>query len=271
MAALRNQGQSLWGMVMAEYAMRSSKRSLGIVEELMSLGFVTGGMLVIRLVAGAETHHGMPILPFVLSGITLFWMFRTTLFRVAQFKTAKINFKSNPRITALDVLASRAILNTMFYTGLAFPIFILLYLIGLSPFMQSPGTVFLLFMLMGLWGFGAGLCFGALFLVVPFTRMIVAGMMMALMWVSGIMFIWPEVPYMVRGPFSWNPLFNAMELMRTAYFKSYQTAVGSWSYFLAVVFCTLALGLMLERVSRQRAEAGVYRRGADPDMDEELM
>jgi len=261
--ALKNQGHSIVAMLSAEYALRISRRSLGIVEELLSLGFVAGSMLVLRLMAGGASHHGMPVLPFVISGLGLFWMFRTTLFRTANFKNAKLNFRGQPRVTALDVLLSRAVVNVLLYTSIVFPIFLLLIWMGWSPPMERPGMVLLIFELAGLWGFGTGLCFGALFLVAPFMRMVVGGLMMTMMWISGVMFIWPEVPYMLRPIFQWNPLFHFMELLRDAYFSAYETALGSWSFVLWTIFITLALGLALERVSRRRAEAGVYRRESD--------
>ncbi|MFG1392596.1 ABC transporter permease [Xanthobacter agilis] len=257
--AAKNQYRALFSTVMAEYSSRVSKRSLGVIEELFSLGIMTGGMLLLRVLAGAPTHHGMPIIPFVVSGLVLFWMLRTTMFRVATFKSAKAAFKNNPRVTALDVLASRAILNTAFYVVLAYPIFGLMYLFGVSPPVHDPWAMFLLMLLMGVWAFSLGLCFGALFLYVPFARTVVQGMMMAVMWTSGILFIWPEAPYMFRGALYYNPVFHFMELMRTVYFSSYITAMGSWYYIGIVVSVTLAFGLMLERVVRRRAESTVQR------------
>ncbi|MFG1480145.1 ABC transporter permease [Xanthobacter sp. V4C-4] len=264
-SALKNQGRSLMAMLMAEYSARVSKRSLGIVEEIFSLGVVAGSMLVLRLMSGAPTHHGMPVFPFVLSGLVLFWMFRTTLFRVSSFKTAKAGFRNNPRVTALDVLAARGILNVIFYIFLGFPIFLTLYFLDLSPFMSNPGEVFLIMVLMGIWGISLGLCFGALFLYMPFMRLVVQGMMMMLMWVSGVMFIWAEAPYMLRWLIIYNPIFHFMELMRSAYFGSYVTPVGDWSFVLTTVAVSLALGLMLERVTRKRAENAVQRQAADDD------
>ncbi|MFG1295642.1 ABC transporter permease [Xanthobacter variabilis] len=263
--AVKNQWRSLIGMVMAEYAIRISKRSLGLLEELLSLSVITGSMLILRLVTRAPTHHGMPVIPFVISGMILFWMLRTTLFRVASFKTAKGAFRANPRVTSLDVLAARAILNIVFYMMIGFPVFITFYWLGLSPFMANPVQVFLLMLLMGIWGFALGLCFGALFIYVPFAKMVVAGLMMIAMWASGVMFIWPEAPYMLRGILIYNPIFHFMELMRTAYFKTYITQMGSWVYVLSTVGVTIALGLMLERVTRKRAQASTQRQGADED------
>ncbi|WP_454916817.1 ABC transporter permease [Xanthobacter sediminis] len=269
--ALRNQWRSLLAMVMAEYAGRVSKRSLGILEELFSLGVMGGSMLLVRRMTGAPTHHGMPIVPFLISGLVLFWVMRTTLFRVAALKNAKAAFKINPRVTALDVLAARALLNVTFYICIAFPFFTLFYFLDWSPFMNSPGQVLFLMLLMGLWGFSLGLCFGALFLYVPSMRMVASGLMMVLMWTSGIMFLWPEAPYMLRGILIYNPIFHFMELMRTAYFSTYLTPMGSWRYIITTVMVTLALGLMLERVTRRRAESGVQRQGADDDTFDEAM
>lgn len=269
--ALRNQWRSLLAMVMAEYSARVSRRSFGVLEELFSLGVMAGSMLLLRRMTGAPTHHGMPILPFLITGLVLFWILRTTMFRVSVFKGAKAGFKINPRVTALDVLAARAILNVTFYIIIGIPAFTLFYLLGWSPFMDSPGQVLFLMLLIGLWGFALGLCFGALFLYAPSLRMIVAGLMMVMMWTGGIMFLWPEAPYMLRGILIYSPIFHFMELMRTAYFSAYVTPVGSWRYVLLTVLVTLALGLMLERVTRRKAESSVQRQSADDDAFDEAM
>lgn len=266
--ALKNQWRSLMAMIMAEYAHRVSRRSFGVLEEMLSLVMVSGSMLVLRIVTRAPTHHGMPMAPFLLSGMILYWMLRTTMFRVASLKNTKSAFKSNPRVTSLDVLVARAVLNIAFYLLFGFPIFLIMYVFGISPMMEQPVIVFFIMLLMGIWGFGLGLCFGALFLYIPIARTVVSGLMMVLMWISGIMFIWPEIPYMLKGIMIYNPIFHFMELMRTAYFSSYITPVGSWSFVLGVTGVTVAFGLMLERVTRKKAMSGTHRQGADDDLTE---
>lgn len=266
--AAKNQWQALMAMLIAEYSARVSKRSLGVIEEIFGLGVMAGGMLLLRTISGARTHHGMPVAPFILSGIVLFWMLRTTLFRVSIFKSAKAAYRTNPRVTSLDVLFARGVLNVLFYICLAFPVFGLLYIFGISPPIAYPWEVLLVMCVMGLWAFSLGLCLGALVVYVPFARTVVQGLMLALMWISGILFIWPEAPYMFRDYLYYNPILHFMELMRTAYFSSYVTAMGSWVYVSAVTSITLACGLMLERIVRRRAESIMQRQGVgDDNMD----
>lgn len=269
--AMKNQGRALNAVLRAQIAMRGSGRALGLIEEMAGLMFIAGGMLVLRALSRAPTHHGIPMVPFLLSGLLFFWMFRTTVNQSIGLRSAANVFRANPRVTTLDVLFARAAVNVMIYAGIGLTAFLVTYWIGLSPPMQSPGIVVFMCFLMGSWAFGVGLCLGTLYLYAPGMRVVVSGLLHIAMWVSGIMFLWPEVPYVMRPFFQLNPLFHFMELLRTAYFPTYTTAMGDWSYVLAVVSICLTLGLMLERVSRAKAMDNGGRRLDDGDPFTETM
>ncbi len=264
-AATKNQVRSLGAVLSATFALRSSRRTLGLFEELGGLIFIAGGMLLLRVMTGAPTHHGMPMAPFLLSGLITFWLFRTTVGQVSNLQSAKATFRNNPRITSLDVLVARAAVNVFIYTCIGAAAFATVYLAGLSPGLERPELVLALCLLMGIWAFGFGLCLGAIYLYAPPLKVVVGGLLHMAMWLSGIMFLWPEVPYMGRWFFAANPLFHYMELLRDAYFEAYQTALGDWQFLLTVVFVTLALGLMLERVVRAKAQEQTQRPQEETD------
>lgn len=252
--AAKNQWRALVSLVVTEFMVRSSRRSLGMVEEIGGLALFVVGFVAFRLLAKGNSHHGMPVLPFVLSGLVLFRLFLTTSLKLMSLASLRGQYKNNPRVTTLDIVLARAFYDFLIYTFIAFSAFIILYSIGMSPWMQHPWIVLALFILASIWGVGIGICLGTLQYYIPVLRIIMAPMMMLLMWLSGIFFIWPEVPYSFRWLMDGNPIFHMIELMRDAYFQSYVSAVASWPYFLSWVFLSLILGLTFERVLRKVAQ-----------------
>jgi len=59
--------------------------------------------------------------------------------------------------------------------------------------------------------------------------------------------IWPYL--------TWNPLLHVEELLRTYWFYSYHTPVGSPSYVAECLFGMVFFGLLLERYARRRLPA----------------
>lgn len=263
--ALKNQGRALGAVLRAQIAMRGSGRALGLIEELAGLMFIAGGMLVLRVLTRAPTHHGIPMVAFLLSGLVFFWMFRTTVNQSMGYRSAAAVFRNNPRVTSLDVLIARAAVNVMLYATIGATAFFVMYWLGVSPPMQNPTVIVFMCFLTGVWAFGVGLCLGSIYLYAPGMRVVVNGLMHIALWTSGIMFLWPEVPYSLRSFFRNNPLFHFMELLRTAYFSSYTTPIGDWVFLLTVVSMCLALGLMLERVCRPKLQDNGGRRVDEAD------
>lgn len=73
-----------------------------------------------------------------------------------------------------------------------------------------------------------------------------------LFFISGIFFAGTSIPQQYWYLFSWNPIFQAIELSRDSFFAVYTTPIASWSYLTLCAVISFGLGLVLFYVNRQR-------------------
>lgn len=264
--ALENQFRSLRSLIYFESNLRFARRSIGVIEELAGILIHVAGFAALRYLAGAPTHYSMPAIPFMTSGIFAFWMLRSNIMQASNFNIAKNRYMVLPRVTQLDVLTARCIVNTLLYIGVAMSVFYLFYFLGIGPAPYAPWTLVMIFCACSLWGYGTGLVLGSVFLFLPVVRTIFGGFTRVLMYTSGIMFIWPEVPYSFRYIVEKNPLFHMVEFVREAYFGTYISAMADPFYVFKWIILSLALGLVVERLCRPYALMSTHR-GDDADFD----
>lgn len=265
--ALKNQINAIGSLILLEAHLRFGRRSLGFYEDLASIAIHVAGFTLLRYISGMGSHYGMAAIPFMTVGIFVFWMLRTNLNLASAFKSAKGRYRFNARVTQLDVLIARTVISTILYLGIGFATFYIFVYVGIGPMLASPWMVAVILLISGVWGFGCGLILGGAFLYFPVLRTIWGGMMRVLMYTSGLMFIWAEVPYSFRFVVEYNPLFHMAELVRQFYFGTYVSPVASWRFIFFTVVVTLALGLAIERICREKALNAPNR---NESADEEL-
>lgn len=249
-SACHNQARVLYALFLLEGQNRFARRAWGLFEELAGILIHVIGFSALRLMTGAVNHRGMPVIPFLVSGVFLYWMFKTTMVPVSNFHASKSRYVAHPRVTQLDVLLARAAVNIGLYLCVSLGTFYFLILIGLSAPIYNLGLVIVILLLGGIWGLGIGLVLGGLFSLLPIFRTTSSGFLRLVMYTSGIFFVWPEVPYALRPFVIYNPFFHLAEKMHSAYFEVYDSAVASWDYIICWIVLTFTLGLVVERRCR---------------------
>ena len=73
---------------------------------------------------------------------------------------------------------------------------------------------------------------------------------------SGILFVPDALPEVARYPLSFNPVLQAVEWMRSAYYEGYGSLVLDKVYLLTCGICTIFGGIALERLIRGRLLGG---------------
>jgi len=69
---------------------------------------------------------------------------------------------------------------------------------------------------------------------------------------SGVFFVADSLPEIIRYPLSFNPVLQAIEWMRSAYYEGYGATVLDRRYMITFALMCLSLGLLLERLVRGR-------------------
>src|SRR5262249_26131909 len=99
-------------------------------------------------------------------------------------------------------------------------------------------------------GVGAGLLNGVIALAAPIWMTVYALFLMVIWASSGIIFVPDALPAFLREPLSYQPVLQATEWMRSAYYEGYGDQVLDRGYVISFGIVMIFLGLLLERATR---------------------
>ena len=159
---------------------------------------------------------------------------------------------SFPQVTEFDVMLARilVLVATQFIVTT-----IIIAASILFGYVFRPGDwlqVLSLLILIPLCALGMGMVLAALTMFVPMVEKIVPMIFRILFFVSGVFFSVDMFPQYIAEILMWNPILQAIELMRTSLHQGYAVTGLSFSYLSIFTLCSLGLGGFLERYVRAR-------------------
>jgi capsular polysaccharide transport system permease protein len=155
-----------------------------------------------------------------------------------------------PEVKILDILFASALLEIMSACCVVITFLIIAWCVGIDAL---PRDILQASFALGaamLLGLGCGILNGVIVLAAPgwfigFTLAIIS------LWISsGILFVPDALPAVARDILAYNPILQAIEWMRSAYYEGYGAIVLDRTYALSFGVITLFLGLLLERAMR---------------------
>ena len=159
---------------------------------------------------------------------------------------------SFPLVTVLDIMAARAFLEiTAAVLTLIFLFAILLFL-GDNPYPVDPFQATYAYLACLLLAIGFGSVAGVIVMFMPVFATVYALTMILFYLLSGTLFVPAALPEPIAYALSWNPVFQTVEWMRSAYYLGYSEKYLDKTYTLAFGMSSLCLGLLLERIFRRR-------------------
>lgn len=235
-----------------EIVSRNNKRPMGFLEELLDILGMVALLTFMRVVLrGGNAHYGMPVIPFLFTGLITVWMLKRTLGLVSSVPNSYPRMRAYRGVTLLDFAIARGLVNIVIFQAIGVGLYLGAVLLGFSPPIHNLTAVIGLQLLAGVMGFALGLIFMAPFYYVRFLRflVVVAGGRM-LIFMSGAFYVYPELSYSLRPYAVWNPLLHLNDMVREAYFSSYTASWVSPGYVAGWVLGLLGVGLICERAFR---------------------
>lgn len=219
--------------------------TLAVIMMVAVRGLVMGKSTL--LIAGAEW------IPWLIVGLLTFQMFREVGIRSLNVVTQNGKLFTYRQVKPIDPVLVigfvEGTLNT--FVLLLFITFSLLLPFDLIP--KDPVGVLLAWFLMWMIGYGFGLIFSVLSVLIPEMRKIVPMLMMPLFLTSGVIFPVNFLPAEMLQWLLWNPLLHVSELSRLYFFSSYQPVAGvNWMYPGLWAQSMLFLGFLLHLRYEQR-------------------
>lgn len=184
---------------------------------------------------------------FYASGLLPFLVFSSTAGKVQQSINYSRQLLAYPRVTFMDAIAARFILNMLTQILVSLIIFALILL------SSETGTVLILSRLLNAYamcavlGFGVGVLNCVLISKQQVWQNIWSVVTRPLILLSGVIFLHDRTPDPYRSWLEWNPLVHAIGESRRAFYYSYQGDYVVYTYPYLFGLITSALGLLFLR------------------------
>ncbi|WP_081159230.1 tetratricopeptide repeat protein [Ensifer aridi] len=188
---------------------------------------------------------------FYFTGLIPYQLFVHTTEQVSNTTSHNKSLLQLPPITNLNAMYARAALE-LYTTFLVIAIFTAGFMIfSVDAIPLSFSTALLSLLITWLLGLATGMINGVVNYYFHAWHHIFQIVQRFLYFTSGIFYVPAMMPLEVREILSWNPLLHAVDWFRTAFFYTYEPPWMSVHYLFATVLATLALGLVLEKLTRK--------------------
>lgn len=202
------------------------------------------------------THYilGMDVPTFALLGATTWIMFRQIIFRSSASYVSSRGLLNFQGVTPL----MGALVQASTYLSVYLVVFAVLicagHALGLITLPQSWSGFALYVVLMGGCGAAMGVLFGAIATGWHFFLRLAPVIERFLQIFASVFFVSEQLPEHLRPWILWSPFAHGMQLLRSAYFDSYESSDASLEYFLtALVFLAVA-SLAAQRLARSNVQ-----------------
>ena len=251
-SAMRIQGMVLWAILLREVRTRFGRNRLGYLWALLGpLANVVILMLIFE-VLGRLAPRGLDFALFLSTGIVPWFMFQNTVNRAMKAIEGNRGLLVYPRVKPLDLVIARSLLEVATYAVIFVMLLALLAARGSEAVVPDrPLEAVAVFLAVALLSAGLGALAAAFQSILASTEQIVQLSIRPFYFLSGIFFSAEIVPEPYRSWLLYNPLLQANELMRAAFFRSYDGRYADPEYLLAWVVGAVFLGLVGQRAFRR--------------------
>lgn len=193
---------------------------------------------------------------FYASGMIPFWMFIQVSTRMAQSLRYSRQLLAYPRVTVVDALVARYLLNVMLQLLIAYIV------LGGIRMINDTGTTLVLprialgFAMAAALAAGVGAFNCVLMTAFPLWQTAWGILTRPLVLMSGVIFMLETIPEPWRGYLAWNPLTHVVAEVRAGFYFGYHPDYVAPGYVFGVSLVLLAVGLLLTwRFHREALEA----------------
>ncbi|HEY5238193.1 MAG TPA: hypothetical protein VIJ62_07415 [Rhizomicrobium sp.] len=242
----------LTALTLREMQSQNTSLDYGYAWALLDVCISLAALTLLKVFIKALSPPGMPPILFLLTGMLPYLTFQATATAMEGAIVRNRRLLLIPGVTPLDLAFAKAMQIFCTY-GVVFVV----GAVGCSYFEnaglpRSIPLVIMIYFASWLMGVFYGL------VTMPLSRVFPpAGKIIGVVWrfgliLSGVFFLITTFPEWTWPYLDWNPMLHIEELMRTYWFYTYQTPVGSFVYVSEWLAGLAILGLSVERYVRFR-------------------
>lgn len=248
------QGRVLKALMLREIHTINGNSRLGYLWVLIQSAFNIAVFWGLREYTGAHSPHGISMPLFLATGFCLWGMFATSVTRCMTAVEGNRALLTFPQVTEFDVMLARIIVvsATEFFTAV---LIISASVLAGFEFRPANAWLFIFILVMTpLLGLGMGMILSSLAVFVPVLEKLVPMALRIMFFVSGVFFTVSVFSHQVAYWLMFNPVMQAVEMMRESLHMGYFTEGSSPIYLMSFVLISLTLGGLLERYVRRRRQ-----------------
>jgi len=196
---------------------------------------------------------GISFAMFYATGMLPFMMFSDISGKLGQAMNYSKQLLSYPRVTFIDALLARFLLNVMTQLLVSYIVFGVILLFSETRVVMDGAVIAKGYGLMALLGLGVGTFNCFMMLRFPIYQRFWSILMRPMFIMSCIFFVFETIPLPYRDWLWYNPLVHLVGLMRHGFFPNYEATYVSETYVVIFSLVALVLGLMLLRRDHKNA------------------
>jgi len=239
------------GLFIREMLTRVGRSRLGILWLMAEPIILSGTISMLHWLSGSELPNDLPVFLFYAMGYVPFMMFRSIVNRGSSGIQANISLLHHRRITLLDVMLARNIMEMM-VCGTIISLYMLVATIFFDEPPHEPALFVFGLILSALLANGLSMVLGSAQVVWEWVEHLVHPFTYLMLPLSAAFFMLDMVPQDKRDLLLWNPLVHVHEMNRWAQFGDRIIPYYDVSYVLLWVIMLNLLGMAGLRVSRPR-------------------
>ena len=194
----------------------------------------------VRLVYNAD------FLPWMVTGMTIFLLFRNNMNRSSAAISANQSLFAYAQVKPVDTVLVRCFLEGLILSFILVIFILLGQLLAVRLVPDFPLQVLWIWLLMWGLGLGVGLVLSVISRFAPEINRILSLMTMPLMILSGVMLPIYNFPHWLQQYLLYNPIVHGVESFRLAFFEHYYTLSAiNLNYLFYWVLGSITLGLAL--------------------------
>ena len=246
-SALTRTGRTVGALILREMSSTYGRSPGGYVWAVLE---PVGAILVLSLAFGLLLRSpslGTSFLLFYSTGFMPYRMYQDIENKVSSSLSYSRPLLAYPRVTWLDAVLARLLLNALTSTMVFFLVVTGILLSIDSRTVLDIGAIAVALLIMASTGLGVGLMNAVLKGLFPVWKQVWAIVSRPLLIASGIFFIYEDLPGFAQDFLWWNPLIHGTGLARTGFYPTYDASYVSLTYAFGLPFTLIALGLLLMR------------------------
>ena len=225
---------------------------LGYLWVLVQSIFAIGVFWALREFMHAGAPHGISMALFLAVGFGIWNTFSGGITKTMSAINSNRGLLSFPQVTEFDVMLSRILVLAA--TQIVVTTFIVVVSIVLGqPFRAANWLlVFGVILITPLFSLGLGMIVTSMSVFIPVLEKIIPMLLRILFFASGVFFSLDRFPQYITEILLWNPVLQAVELLRSGLHQGYEVDGLSFPYVCIFSIVVLGIGGYLERYVRAR-------------------